>query len=207
MVAFPDWEDDMTQTLKMTFEEYLNLEPGSLPAGRFEYVDGALQELPPESEPNDFVANYLMFVMASDGVIPLRLIRPHTCEVEVPVLQEDDPRTRIPDLVILRPEHLALTRRRLTITREMPPPLLIAEVVSPGSANEQRDYLRKRQQYEELGVLEYWLINPQQQTVTVLALQNGVYQKIGQFRGGDAIRSATFPNLSLTAEQVLSAGE
>ena len=148
----------MTQALKMSFEEYLSLEVGSLPEGQFEYVEGELRELPPESEPNDFIANYLMFVLTSSGVIPLRLIRPHSCEVEVPVLQAGDPRTRIPDLVILRPEHLTLTQKRLTITRQMPPPVLIAEVVSPGDANRKRDYERKCEQYQELGVLEYWLL-------------------------------------------------
>lgn len=194
--------------LKMAFEAYLNLDVSAdLPDGRFEYVDGELRELPPESEPNDFVANYLMFVLASSGIIPLRLIRPHSCEVEVPVLQEGDPRTRIPDLVVLRKEHLALTRRRLTITREMPPPLLIAEVVSPGNTNEQRDYDRKRQQYQELGVFEYWLIDPGQQMITVLELRNGLYGEVGRFRGTDRIVSPSFPDLTLAADQVLSAGE
>ena len=196
----------MTQALKMSFEEYLSLEVGSLPEGQFEYVEGELRELPPESEPNDFIANYLMFVLTSSGVIPLRLIRPHSCEVEVPVLQAGDPRTRIPDLVILRPEHLTLTQKRLTITRQMPPPVLIAEVVSPGDANRKRDYERKREQYQELGVLEYWLIDPDLQSITVLELQAGTYAEVGSFRGGEQIISRAFPALSLTAEQVPIAG-
>ncbi|MFM7427738.1 MAG: Uma2 family endonuclease, partial [Elainella sp.] len=115
--------------LKMSFEEYLSLEPGSLPEGRYIYIDGELRALPPESELNNFIARYLLVTLANSGLVPLRLIVNHACEVEVPVLEEGDPRTRIPDLVILRPEHLALTQRRLTITKEMPPPLLIAEVV------------------------------------------------------------------------------
>ncbi len=193
------------QSLKLSFEEYLSLESGSLPEGRFEYVNGELRELPPESEPNDFIANYLLFAIASSGLMPLRLIRPHSCEVEVPVLQEGDARTRIPDLVILRPDHLPLLHRRLTVTREMMPPLLIAEVVSPGNANQQRDYDRKRQQYEELGVLEYWLIDPAQGQITVLELQNGLYAEVGVFQAQAQIRSPLFPDLSLTAEQVLAA--
>lgn len=197
----------MLQTLKMTFEEYLRLETDSLPAGQFEYVDGELRALPPESEPNNFLARQLLFLLVSCGLVPLRLVVTHSCEVEVPVLQDGDPRTRIPDLVILREQHLALTRRRLTITREMPPPLLIAEVVSPGDANQQRDYQRKRDQYEDLGVPEYWLIDPALQTITVLALQNGQYSEVGVFRSSDRILSPGFPALNLTAEQVLRAGE
>ncbi len=86
----------------------------------------------------------------------------------------------------------------------MPPPVLIAEVVSPGNANQQRDYERKREQYEELGVLEYWLIDPQQQAITVLALQNGRYAEVGQFKDTQIV-SPLFPDLTLTTQQVLSA--
>ncbi|QYO62481.1 Uma2 family endonuclease [Leptolyngbya sp. 7M] len=190
--------------LKMTFEEYLSLDASAdLPAGQFEYVDGELRELPPESRPNIAIANYLFLLLVNAG-IPFNLVYPHTCEVEVPVLQPSDARTRFPDLVILRPEHLPLTQKRLTITREMPPPLLIAEVVSPGDANRMRDYERKREQYQALGVLEYWLIDPAQQIITLLELQNGTYREVGTFRGQDRITSPNFPDLTLTAQQVLT---
>ncbi|WNZ23300.1 Uma2 family endonuclease [Leptolyngbya sp. NK1-12] len=196
----------MTHALKITFEDYLSLEPDSLPEGRFEYVNGELRALPPESEPNNWICRCLFLQLANANLVSARLIVTHSCEVEVPVLQDSDPRTRIPDLVILRPEHLALTRRRLTITRDMPPPVLIAEVVSSGNANEQRDYERKREQYQELGVLEYWLIeqHPILQVITVLASQNGLYREVGVFRGGNRIISPLFPDLTLTAEQVLN---
>lgn len=193
-------------SLKMSFEDYLALDASAdFPEGRFEYVDGELRELPPESEPNSWIARYLFFLLASSGIVPARLIVTHACEVEVPVLQPGDARTRIPDLVILRPEHLALTQRRLTVTRQMPPPVLIAEVVSPGNANHLRDYERKREQYQELGVSEYWLIDPVRQIITVLELRQGAYGEVGSFRGKDAIRSPNFPDLTLTAEQVLTA--
>jgi len=196
----------MTQALKMSFEEYLSLEVGSLPEGQFEYVEGELRELPSESEPNNWIARCLFLLLAAAMIVPARQIVTHSCEVEVPVLQPGDPRTRIPDLVILRPEHIALTQRRLMITRQMSPPVLIAEVVSPGDANRKRDYERKREQYQELGVLEYWLIDPDLQSITVLELQAGTYAEVGSFRGGEQIISRVFPALSLTAEQVLIAG-
>ncbi len=197
----------MTQALKMSFEAYLALEAGSLPDGRFEYLDGDLRALLSESELNNWIARCLFLLLISAGIVPARLIILHSCEVEVPVLQPGDPRTRIPDLVILRPEHLALTQRRLMITREMPPPVLIAEVVSPGNANRTRDYERKREQYQELGVLEYWLIDPQQQTVTVLQLEAETYVEVGIFRGQAPVISGQFPELILSAEQILSAGQ
>lgn len=184
-----------------SFEEYLALDPGELPEGRFEYVDGELVEQMPESSWNDEIAAYLFLMLVSTG-LSFRLIKTGTCEVEV----IGTPRTRIPDLVILREEHPKLTRRRLTITRQMPPPQVIAEVMSPGMQNRKRDAIDKRRQYAEIQVPEYWLIDPESQTFTVLQLENGKYIEQGVFRGSDAIESFTFGVLPFTASQVLQAG-
>jgi Uma2 family endonuclease len=56
-------------------------------------------------------------------------------------LQPGDAANRFPDLVVLQTAHLELTRRRLTITLNMPPPRLIVEIVSPGKSNRERDYI------------------------------------------------------------------
>jgi Uma2 family endonuclease len=55
--------------------------------------------------------------------------------------------------VILAEEHLELTRRRLTVTREMPAPRLVVEVVSARKKNRERDLVDKRKQYAERGIL------------------------------------------------------
>jgi len=197
----------MTQAVrKLSFEEYASLDAEDwaqlgLPEGRCEYADGELIALPSESEPNDFLANFLMFMLASSGRVPLRLIRPHSCEIEV----SGKPRTRYPDLVILREEHLALTQRRLFMTLQMPAPQLVAEVVSPGKDNRQRDYTAKRQQYQERGIPEFWLLNPKTETIEVLALQDGHYVAFGTFHGSTLIQSPSFQTLNFTAAQVFEA--
>jgi Uma2 family endonuclease len=125
-------------SLFRSFEDYLAADPSDLPEGRFEYWDGELVPVMSESELNDDIANALYFVLRSAGIWS-KLIRPHSCEVEVP----GKPRTRLPDLTILDEVHVPLIARRTTITRKMPPPRLLAEVVSPGSetsANYKRDY-------------------------------------------------------------------
>jgi Uma2 family endonuclease len=174
--------------------------------GRFQLIDGELVELPPESEPNDFVADNLQFYLAMANLLPRRLVKPHTCEVQVPVLHPKDPANHFPDLVILREEHLALTQRRLTITLDMPPPRLIAELVSPGKTNRDRDTIPKRSQYAALGVPEYWLIDPEGKTVTVLTLGAEDYQTIGTFSGSESIQSQELPGLSLPIEQLFEGG-
>lgn len=186
----------------VTFADYLNYSNEVSLEGRYELIAGELVELPPEAEANDFFANHLMILLFSAGLLPLRLIRVHTCEVQVPVLEAKDPANRFPDLVVLRPEHLELTQRRLTITREMPPPQLVVEVVSPGKTNRHRDFVRKRAQYAAIAIGEYWILDPGARSVLVLKLGGKEYVEVGEFCGGDAIRSPLFEELTLTAEQI-----
>ncbi|MCC5638270.1 Uma2 family endonuclease [Nostoc sp. CHAB 5844] len=91
----------------------------------------------------------------------------------------------------------------------------VAEVVS---SNWQNDYARKLEDYAVLGIPEYWIADyaglggtrhigkPKQPTLSICRLVNGEYE-IQQFRGNQTIVSLTFPNLKLTAEQVLRAGK
>ena len=195
-----------TQAKFATFEDYLAHSDEMALVGRFQLIDGELVELPPESGPNDFVADNLQFYLAMANLFPRRLVKTHTCEVQVPVLHPKDPANHFPDLVILREEHLALTQRRLTITLDMPPPRLIAELVSPGKTNRDRDTIPKRSQYAALGVPEYWLIDPDGKTVTVLTLSGEDCQTIGTFSGSESIQSQELPGLSLPVEQLFEGG-
>lgn len=198
----------MTQaTRKLTFEEYANLDAEGwvmldLPEGRYEYVDeGELSELPSESGLNTRIAHYLFLLLVNAG-IPFNLVYLYTCEIEV----SGKPKTRYPDLTILREEHLELTRKRMLVRLKMPAPRLVAEVVSSGEVNHQRDYEAKRKQYQERGIPEYWLLNPETQTVEVLELKNGRYVEFGTFYGSELIQSPTFKTLGFTAEQIFSVG-
>ncbi|MDY7012694.1 MAG: Uma2 family endonuclease [Cyanobacteriota bacterium] len=146
-----------TQPKKLTFSEYLEYEDNT--DNRYELIDGELIPLPPESGLNSSIANYLFFVLVSAGV-PLPLVHPHSCEVQVPILQPGDAANRYLDLIVLLQEHWDLTQNRLTITLDMPPPRLVVEVVSPGKINRERDYTRKRAQYAAREIPEYWIIDP-----------------------------------------------
>ncbi|NES00968.1 MAG: Uma2 family endonuclease [Symploca sp. SIO1B1] len=191
----------MTQTpVKLTFEQYLEYDDGT--DNRYELLHGELVPMPPERVVNNWIALWLMHKLAK-FVNPL-LIRPHTCELQVP----GNPQNRYPDLVVMREEHLLQTEKRLTITLGMLPPQFIAEVVSPyrnqDDDNYRRDYIDKVQQYQQRGIPEYWIIDPQKQQVSVLLLVNGTYQTT-IFKGNQQIVSWTFPKLELTAAQVLQA--
>ncbi len=199
----------MTQAARqrLTFEEYSALDAEAwvrmgLPEGRCEYWDGELIELPTESGPNVRIANFLLLQLINAS-IPFTLVYLYACEIEVPGRS----RTRYPDLVVLQDEHLAQTQKRLLITREMAPPQLAVEVVSPGDTNRKRDYEAKRRQYQERGRPEFWLVDPEQQIITVLTLEGDEYQEFGVFEGEMALSSAILGPLPVTVQQIFSAGD
>lgn len=90
----------------------------------------------------------------------------------------------------------------------------VAEVVS---SNWQNDYARRFEDYAILGIEEYWIADhaglggeffigrPKQPTLTLCILgEDGRYQTT-VLCGNQPILSPTFPNLALTAQQVLTA--
>ena len=80
---------------------------------------------------------------------------------------------------------------------------MVVEVVSPGRVGRDRDYISKRAQYAARGIPEYWIVDPQEQMVAVLRLESGEYVEVGMFQGEQTLVSPTFPQLNLTAGQVL----
>ncbi|MHC5728654.1 MAG: Uma2 family endonuclease, partial [Nostoc sp.] len=111
-------------------------------------------------------------------------------------------RVRVPDLVVFS-EELATAMegaKRSTVMPEMPPPLLVVEVVSPNQSS--RDYRYKRSEYAARGIAEYWIVDPIQQRVTVLEWVEGFYEE-KVYVGDSAIASLVFADLKLTAVQVL----
>ncbi|MBD2690567.1 Uma2 family endonuclease [Anabaena catenula] len=86
------------------------------------------------------------------------------------------------------------------------------------STNWEDDYVDKLEEYENLGIKEYWIVdylaiasrsylgNPKLPTVFVYELINGKYQ-VKAFTGKDKIISPTFPELNITVEQVISASQ
>jgi Uma2 family endonuclease len=121
-----------------------------------------------------------------------------------------------PDIVII--DQTALTNEPLWQTEPVitlgNSVKLVVEVVS---TNWQNDYARKVEDYEALGIGEYWIADylglggkryigsSKEPVMTIYQLVDGVYQG-NQFRGKQQIISPTFPNLNLTAAQIFAAG-
>jgi Uma2 family endonuclease len=179
-----------------SFEEYLAYDNGT--DSLYELVDGELVELPPESGRNSQILMFIVLAIAPS--IDPRRIRVRGLELEV----RGNPRNRFPDLTIIQEEHIEQLQRRDTIRLSMLPPLLVVEIVSSGETNRTRDYIDKRRQYQERGIPEYWIVDPQAETIIVLKLEAQIYIEVGVFRGNEPIQSLLFPTLNLSPEQVFA---
>ena len=90
-------------------------------------------------------------------------------------------------------------RKRLT-----QPPDLVVEILSP--ATRRRDLEEKRALYARFGVREYWIVDPNDETVTVLTLVQGHYELVMPADDG-VIRSRVLPELRLSPDFVFGDAE
>jgi Uma2 family endonuclease len=66
---------------------------------------------------------------------------------------------------------------------------LVMEVVSEGKKDRHRDLVTKRQEYARAGIPEYWIVDPQQERITVLRLAGKQYAVHGEFDKGSVASS------------------
>jgi Uma2 family endonuclease len=179
----------------LSFEEYLSYDDGT--DNLYELFNGELIEMPPEPGENVQIANRLFLSLAL--LIGTDRVRGHGLELEV----RGEPRNRYPDLTVLLEEHVQLLKQRNTIRLSMNPPLLVVEIVNPGELQRDRDYVAKRMQYQDRGIPEYWIVDPQQRIILILELAETVYTEAGLLQRTDRLRSSQLGELSITVAQVL----
>jgi len=204
----------MTQTsssLVLSVDEFLT-RYGDNP--RYELADGELIDMEPtglHETTAGKIASQLSIEIDRQGhpwIIPrICLLRPFA----------DIATARRPDVVVLDEPalvHEPLWEREPVITLGASVKLVV-EVVS---TNWETDYARKLEDYETMGIPEYWIADylglggtryvgkPKQPTFSVYVWIDGTYQ-VKQFRGSDRIESPTFPNLTLIAEQIFQVGQ
>ncbi|PHV63370.1 Uma2 family endonuclease [Cyanobacterium aponinum] len=107
--------------------------------------------------------------------------------------------SRIPDVTVLPVEQWQnLANREAVIDFNETPPILVVEVVSPSTRK--TDYRSKRTEYAMLEIPEYWIIDPDEQIVTICTLMDSFYDA-SIFQDEELIISPTFPSLKLTPKQ------
>ena len=203
--------DQPTQQKLLNFEEFLACYGSD---NRYELIDGEVFDLEPTGQHEEVVA----FLTTKACVQIDRMGLPWF------VLQRGLFRPTKAGMSAFRPDVAVVDRAELakeplwsdqSILTQGSSIKFVAEVVS---SNWQNDYARKVEDYAAVGIAEYWIVDyaglggiryigkPKQPTLSICTLVDGEYE-IELFRGEQEIASVAFPDLNLTAEQVLRAGQ
>ncbi|MCP2727243.1 Uma2 family endonuclease [Limnofasciculus baicalensis] len=198
----------------LSFEEFLNWDDKS---GRsFELVKGVAMPLSePTAKHEDVVDGLCRLLVEHCQSLNLPYIPRQSKQVRLNAIPGESESSRKADIVVFAKEEWVRMRQiSASAAAYIPPPLAI-EVVS---TNWRDDYRIKLNEYETLGILEYWIVDyaglggvqyigsPKQSTVTVNRLIDGEYQA-QRYQGEATIVSPTFPQLVLTIAQIVAMTE
>lgn len=158
-----------------------------------EFTDGQLEVLPMPTDRHQAILQFLFlalapFIGARGGTVRFAPLR----------LRIRDGKFREPDLLLVC--DAGDPRRRNDYWRGAD---LVMEVVSPDDPD--RDIRVKRRDYAEARIPEYWIVNPMDETISVLTLADGRYVEHGVFRRGQRAQSACLDGFAVGAADVFDA--
>jgi Uma2 family endonuclease len=201
-------------TKSVTFEHFIEWYPDT--GLRYELHDGVIVEMPKPTGKHSNVTGFLIEELVLT-IIQMGKRGIWTIPRESIVKPSNEKSGYEPDIIVLNQEVINTEPRweSESIVENAQSVKLIIEVVS---TNWRDDYYKKRADYEEMGIFEYWIVdyaalggrnflgNPKEASLSVYQLIEGEYQ-VNQFRGDNRIASPTFPELNLSAETIFRAGK
>ena len=205
MIAIAEVQNSQTKS-KLTYEKFVSLR---LTDGRYEFINRDVVKVVNTRQHEDVVAfAYKKFDQEIDRLNLDLVVRQN---VSIRTVANSDRQSRVPDLSVIDRDFWKANPADYSPLQK--PIQLAVEVIS---TNWDDDYIDKFSEYQSLGIPEYWIVdylaiasrsflgNPKLETVFVNLLdENGKYQTT-KFTGDDKIISRTFPELDLTAAQILN---
>ncbi len=189
------WKDVLEELLPpqghWSDEEYLVLTDHS--NRLVEFTDGFLEVLPMPTDKHQSVLQFLF--LAFFGFVQPRGGKVHFAALRLRVRPG---KYREPDLLLLLSAADPRRQNRFWLGAD-----LALEVVSEDKP--ERDLIEKRGDYAEGRVPEYWIINPQTETITVLRLGNHVYEEVGTYWRGESAESVVLAGFSVAVAAVFDA--
>jgi len=180
---------DKVKEQRVTYEIYAEMPDDG---NRYEVIDGVLELMSPSpTASHQSIAVDLCFELKqscrSDYLIyvaPLDVILSDTNVVQ-------------PDAIMIH-----RSRKHIVTSRGIEgPPDLVVEVLSPSS--QKRDRLKKRAVYEKYGVPEYWIVDPETQTLEQFHLdEHGKYMLMRLYENDEQVSSSKLPCVSFAVSQL-----
>ncbi|MYC33919.1 MAG: Uma2 family endonuclease [Chloroflexi bacterium] len=176
---------------RMSLDEFLALGETD---GKWELDDGVLYIMATGSPDHQFLMRWLCrpiedYFLEFDQP-PAQLIQEMTT-----ILSPELQRAPEPDIIIILNERRHIVSR----VRVEAPPDIVVEILS---TDRSRDLVRKRQIYAEAGVLEYWLMDPRSDTITLLELRDGAYVERAVLSAADSLTTPLLPGLAIPLESI-----
>jgi Uma2 family endonuclease len=172
-----------------TVEDYLTLDIGR----HVEFSRGFVEFQPMPDEKHQAIVFFL--VQALNAYAALTGGRATMAPFPLRLREE---KFREPDVLFMKGEHLDRCQRRFWQGVD-----LVIEVLS--DSNRTLDLETKRAEYARAGIPEYWIVDPEQGTVTVLVLAGEGYSVHGVHARGQTAVSVTLAGFQVDGAAVLDA--
>lgn len=173
-------------------EAYLALDTNHL----VEYSNGFIEVLPmPTTSHQDIMLAF--YETLKEFVRPKKLGKVSVAALPVRTRKGE---YREPDVLFMLAEHADRIGEQYWEGAD-----LVMEVVSPGDENRQRDLKEKRKDYARARIREYWIIDPEKESILVLRLSKGKYVVHGEFGRSDKATSVLLDGFEVDVDAVLDA--
>lgn len=160
-----------------------------------EYSHGFVEVLPMPTLTHQLIVQFLFMAvrryLVEQRIGGLVLVAPYRVRI--------DPKTyREPDLIYLDRERAAQTGEHFSEGAD-----LVMEVVS--ESTRAHDLETKRAEYAVAGIPEYWIVDPKEGRILVLALEPGAssYVEHGSFTRGEQATSRLLPGLTVDVAEAI----
>lgn len=174
-----------------TEQQYLKLTDQT--SHLIEFTDGAIEVLPMPTDKHQAISQFLFLALLA--LIQRAGDKVHYAPLRVQIREG---KFREPDLLLVRDADDPRRQNRFWLGTD-----LVAEIVSPDDP--ERDTEVKRRDYAEAGIPEYWIVNPDGETITVLTLADTAYVEHGVYRRGDTASSVLLEGFNVKVADVFDA--
>jgi Uma2 family endonuclease len=173
---------------KLTYADYLETSDDE----RYELLNGELILSPSPKEIHQYISS-ILHIMIGTFVRERSLGKVYFSPFDV-VLSDTN---------VVQPDILFISNERadiITSDNVQGAPDLVVEILSPATA--ERDRTVKLDLYAQHGVKEYWIVDPDAKTITVLLRGEGGLGVVGIYGEGETLRSPTLAGFSADVQEV-----
>jgi len=177
----------MQTAIKFNYQDYLQLPEDK----RYEIIDGELFMVPSPNEAHQHILAYI-FNCVFNYVIKNKLGYVYCAPFDVLFSEEDIVQ---PDIIFVSNKN----KKIITKDNIKGAPDLLVEILSPFTSK--RDVGIKKKLYARHGVREYWIVDPERETVDVFKLKGREFEG-KRYGAQDCLSCSVIKNLIIEAKEI-----